>query len=192
MKNPADAKPVFSFFSKLSRSHRTLVAALAIILLPTCAGLAYLLTNFWVTTQSRNREFVSAMTRDTLVLSGYDQSVRLFYIAQEAFTIPSHRDSLHRVFEEKVTILHGVGATYVDLLSELPGSRKELLVGNFARLWLMFDDLVDKSEKVFSTPLVATSRANTVWVHHQRRESRRTSASPMSTSGPCANISIRP
>ena len=163
MTNPTVVKSISSFLAKLSRSQRTLVVALVLVLLTTCLGLASLLVNFWTSTQTKSREFVNATARDTLILSGYDQSVRLFYLAQEAYTDPSHRDSIHTLFREKVSTLHGVGTSYVDLLSELPDVERERLVGHFARLWFMFDDLVDRSEKVFSTPLAApTARSRNV------------------------------
>lgn len=152
MKNPVDAKSVFRLFWKLSRSQRTVVSALALILILACLGLAYRISDFWITTQNQNRAFLSATTRDTLILSGYDQSVRLFYIADEAYLLPAKRDSLRPIFDEKVRSLHGVGTVYVDLLTDLPPSERERLVDNFSRLWFMFDDLVDKSTKVFTSP----------------------------------------
>ena len=152
MKNPADAKSLFRLFSNLSRSQRTFVFALALVLVPTCLGLAYLISDFWVTAQNKNTVFVSATARDTLILSGYDQSVRLFYVAQEAYLLPAKRDSLRPVFDAKVRSLHGVGTEYVTLLTDLPDSDKERLVGNFTRLWFVFDELVEKSTKVFVSP----------------------------------------
>jgi PAS domain S-box-containing protein len=152
MKNPADAKSVFRLFSNLSRSQRTFVFALALVLVPTCLGLAYLISDFWVTAQNRNTVFVSATARDTLILSGYDQSVRVFYVAQQAFLLPARRDSLRPVFDARVRSLHGVGTQYVNLLTDLPDSARDRLVGNFARLWFMFDELVEKSTRVFVSP----------------------------------------
>ncbi|MGA3245625.1 MAG: PAS domain S-box protein [Bacteroidota bacterium] len=167
MKNPADAQSVFRLFWKLSRSQRTFVSALALVLILTCLGLAYLISDFWITTQDKNRIFVSATARDTLVLSGYDQSVRLFYVAQEAYLHPAERDSLRPIFDDKVRTLHSVGTAYVNLLTELSGSDKERLVDNFARLWFMFDDLVDKSTKAFSSspvPLISKGGPGTFTV----------------------------
>ncbi len=152
MKNPADAKSPFRVLWNLSRSQRTFVIALVLVLAPACFGLAYLISDFWVTTQSRNRLFLSATARDTLVLSGYDQSIRLFYVAQEAYIFPAKRDSLRPIFDADVRSLHTVGTEYVNLLSGLPASDKELLVGNFSHLWFMFDDLVEKSTKAFTSP----------------------------------------
>jgi PAS domain S-box-containing protein len=152
MKNPADAKSVFRLFSNLSRSQRTFVVALALVLVPTCLGLAYLISDFWVTAQKKNTVFVSATARDTLILSGYDQSIRVFYVAQQAFLLPARRDSLRPVFDARVRSLHGVGTQYVNLLANLPDSARDRLVGNFARLWFMFDELVERSTKVFVSP----------------------------------------
>lgn len=150
MKNPADANSVFGLFWKLGRSQGTLISALALILVPTCLGLTYLFSDFWVRTQSRNRLFESATVRDTLILSGYDQSVRLFYVAQKAYLFPSKRDSLRPTFDAKVRSLSNVGAVYVDLLTDLPSPDKERLVSSSTRLWHMIDDLVEKSMEVFT------------------------------------------
>ncbi|TSA24811.1 PAS domain S-box protein [bacterium] len=150
MKNPADAKSVFRLFWKLGRSQGTLLSALALVLVPTCLGLAFLLSDFWLRTQSRNHLFNSATVRDTLVLSGYDQSVRLFYVAQKAYLVPSKRDSLRPTFDAKERSLHNVGASYADLLTDLPSPYKERLVSSSARLWHIIDDLVGKSKEVFT------------------------------------------
>jgi PAS domain S-box-containing protein len=152
MKNPADSKSALRLFWDLSRSQRTFISALALVLIPTCLGLAYLISDFWITTQNKNRVFVSATARDTLILSGYDQSVRLFYVAQEAFLLPAKRDSLRPIFDAKVQSIHSVGTEYVNLLSGLPPSEKEQLISNFSRLWFKFEDLINRSTKVFASP----------------------------------------
>ena len=152
MKNPAEGTSVFGLLRKLSRSQRTFVSALALILIPTCLGLTYLFTDFWITTQTKNHTFLSATARDTLILSGYDQSVRLFYLALEAQQDPGRLDSLRPIFDAKVRSLHGIGTAYVDLLTDLPPADKENLVARFSRLWFTFDDLVDRTSKVFVSP----------------------------------------
>ncbi|HTY37130.1 MAG TPA: PAS domain S-box protein [Bacteroidota bacterium] len=159
MKNAPDAKSLSKLFWGLNRSQRRFVSALALVLLPTCFGLAYLVSDFWITTQSKNRVFVSSTARDTLILSGYDQSVRIYYLAQEALITPSRRDSLRPIFDSRVRILHGVGTEYVNLLTDLPAPDRDRLVGNFATLWFMFDELVERSSKAFTLPAGAPSSA---------------------------------
>ena len=149
MMNSADVKSLFGLLRNLSRSQRTFVSALALVLIPTCVGLAYLFTDFWMTTQIKNHTFVSATARDTLILSGYDQSVRLFNVALEAQQHPGKRDSLRPIFDAKVRSLHGVGTAYVNLLADLPPADRDRLISRFSRLWFTFDELVDKATSVF-------------------------------------------
>ncbi|MCX6135152.1 MAG: PAS domain S-box protein [Ignavibacteriales bacterium] len=151
MKNPADAKPVIGLFRKLSRAQRSFVAAIALVLLPACLGLAYLITDFWTTSKTKNRVFVSATARDTLILSGYDHTVRAFNVAQEAYADPAKRDSLRPIFDARVRTLHGIATEYVNLLTDLPAPDRDRLEGAFSLLWQIFDELVGRSTKAFTS-----------------------------------------
>jgi PAS domain S-box-containing protein len=153
MMNPAGEKRRFRLLGKLNRSQRTLISALSFILLPTCLGLAYLLTDFWKTNQTTSSEFGRSTARDTLLLAGYDQCIRLFYVTQEAYTNPTKKSALHPQAELMARSLHGTGTSYVDLLSNLPTQAKERLLVRFVSLWSMFDEVVSKSEKFFATSL---------------------------------------
>ena len=150
MKIPADVQSVVGGYWKLSRSQRAFVSALAVVFVPTCLGLAYLLADFWYLNQSKEKELVSAAARDTLVLSGYDRAVTVFSVAQAAYSAPALRDTLQPVFNEAVRSLHAVGSQYVTLLSELSSEERAELLKSFGQLWLLFDDLVERSEKVFT------------------------------------------
>lgn len=150
MKNPADAKMVPATSGKLSRSQRTFFTALALLLIPTCVGLVYLLSDFWLSNQGTSREFVASVARDTLILSGYDYAIHLSLVAQEAYATPSKRDSLRGEFERRARALHAVGTSYVNLLTDVPGPAKERLLVRFTGLWSFIDELVEKSEKVFA------------------------------------------
>jgi len=150
MKTPADAQSVVGGYWRLSRLQRALVSALAVVLIPTCLGLAYLLSDFWFVNQAKEKEFVSAATRDTLVLSGYDRAVAVFLVAQTAYSTPALRDTLRPRFDEAVRSLHAVGTQYVNSLSDIHRDQRKELLESFNRLWVKFDDLVDRSEKVFT------------------------------------------
>ncbi len=159
MKNPADAYLAPAMSGRLSRSQWALTTALALVLLPTCLGLVYLLADFWASNQSTSREATASVARDTLLLTGYDQAVRLSFIAQEAYVTPSRRDSLHREFDKTVRSIHAIGTSYVNVLSDVPAKEKERLLVSFVGLWSIFDELVEKSEKVFTrVPSSAVAR----------------------------------
>jgi PAS domain S-box-containing protein len=151
MTNPAGEKRRIRLFGKLSRSQRTLVSALSVILLPTCLGLAYLLSDFWKTNQASTKEYARSTARDTLLMSGYDQCIHLFSVAQEAYTDPAKKGSLHPNLELLARSLHGIGTSYIDLLTNVPSFEKERLLVRFVSLWSMFDEVVAKSEKVFAS-----------------------------------------
>jgi PAS domain S-box-containing protein len=141
---------MFGRFWRLTRSQRTFVSALSLILIPTCIGLTYLLTDFWSTNRAKNRLFVSATARDTLLLSGYDHSVRLFLVANDVYTNPPRRDSLRPTFERLVRVVQEEETLYATLLTDVPRPEQDSLLEKFTRLKLMFDDLRKKSEKIFS------------------------------------------
>lgn len=154
---PADAQSVVGGYWRLSRSQRALASALAVVLIPTCLGLTYLLSDFWSVNQAKEREFASAAARDTLVLSVYDQAMRVFSIAQLVHASPVLRDSLRPVFDESVRSLHAIGTQYFNFLSDIHPEEREVLVEPFSRLWFAFDDLVARSETVFLGPRPGTS-----------------------------------
>jgi hypothetical protein len=143
-------KRTFRFLGNLSRSQRTLVSALSFILLPTCVGLSLLLSDFWMTNQSSAEEYVHSTARDTLLMAGYEQCIRLFSISQEAYADPSKRAILKPRTEPLVRSLHGIGTSYIDLLTNVPPAEKERLLVRFVSLWSKFDEVVEKSEKVFA------------------------------------------
>ena len=88
---------------------------------------------------------------DTLIIAGYDQCIQLFYVAQEAYTDPAKKGSLHPRVELLARSLHGIGTSYVDLLTNVPSPEKERLLVRFVSLWSMFDEVVVKSEKVLAS-----------------------------------------
>ncbi len=155
MTNPAGEKRKFRLLGKLSRSQRTLVSALSVILLPTCLGLAYLLSDFWKTNQASSIEYTRSTARDTLLIAGYDQCIHLFAVAQEAYTDPAKKGSLYPKVEVLARSLHGIGTSYIDLLTNVPSAEKERLLVRFMSLWSMFDEVVAKSEKVFASSEVS-------------------------------------
>ncbi len=151
MTNPADEKRRFKLRRKLSRSQRTLISALSFILLPTLLGLAYLLSDFWTTNRTSSSEYVRSTARDTLLIAGYDQCIHLFSVAQEAYTDPAKSGSLRQNVELLARSLHGIGTSYLDLLANVPPPEKERLLVRFVSLWSMFDEVVEKSERVFAS-----------------------------------------
>ena len=151
MTNPAGEKRRFRLLGKLSRSQRTLILALSFILLPMCLGLAYLLSDFWKSTRTTNGEYLRSTARDTLIIAGYDQCIRLFSVAQETYTNPAKKGSLQPKAELFARSLRAIGTSYTDLLSNVPLREKERLLVRFVSLWSMFDEVVAKSEKVFAS-----------------------------------------
>src|SRR3989304_2748755 len=116
---PAEAQSVVGGHWRLSRSQRTLVSVLAVVLVPTCLGLIYLLADFWYVNQAKEKEFVSAAARDTLILRGYDRAINVFAIAQAAHATPAARDTLRPSFDEAVRSLPAVGTGDVNFLSDI-------------------------------------------------------------------------
>jgi PAS domain S-box-containing protein len=153
MTNPSGKKRRFRLLGKLSRSQRTLVSASIFILLPTCLGLAYLLSDFWEANQISTSEYLRSTARDTLLVVGYDQCIQIFYEAQVAYKNPSKKSSLHPKVEMLVRSLHGMGTSYIDLLTNVPSPEKEHLLARFVSLWSMFDEVVARAEKVFASSL---------------------------------------
>lgn len=135
---------------KFSRSQRNLVAILAVILFPTFVGLGYLLSEFLDSTERTNRDFAAATARDTVVLSAYDHSLNLFYVAQEAFTHPSKRAYLYATYTDLVKSLDALRSTYQGLLVLAPDDARQLLREKFQHLWESCDSLVQISESVFT------------------------------------------
>lgn len=147
---PADAQSVVGGFWRLSRAQRAVVSALAVVLVPTCLGLTYLLSDFWFVNKAKDKEFVSASARDTLILSGYDQAMKVFFLAQAVHAVPAMRDSLRPAFREAVRSLHAIGTQYINLLSNIQPEERAVLLESFNHLWPSFDDLVARSQDVFS------------------------------------------
>jgi PAS domain S-box-containing protein len=148
---PADAKSVVGGYWRLSRSQRALVSALAVVLIPACLALAYLLSDIWYVNQTKEKEFSAAAARDTLLLSSYDAAVKVFSLAQAAYMTPSLRDSLRPEFETSVTLLRTMASLYVSYLTDAPPEERTDLLQAFNRLWTRIDGLVARSERVFTT-----------------------------------------
>ena len=148
---PADAKSVVGGYWRLSRSQRALVSALAVVLIPTCLALAYLLSDIWHVNQTKEKELSAAAARDTLLLSGYDTAVKVFTLAQAAYTTPSLTDSLRPEFQASVNSLRTLGSLYITYLTDVPAEERTDLLQAFNRLWTRIDGLVARSERVFTT-----------------------------------------
>ena len=153
MKNPAGENKSLGLFRRtFSRSQRTLISALLLFLLPTCLGLAYLLSDFWKTNEAASNEYQRSTARDTLIIAGYDQCVRLFSVAQEVYVDPSKQELLRPRIDPLVRSVHAIGTSYVNLLSDVPGPEKQRLLVRFVSLWSMIDELATRSENVFTSP----------------------------------------
>jgi PAS domain S-box-containing protein len=148
---PADAKSVVGGYWRLSRSQRALVSALAVVLIPTCLALAYLLSDIWHVNQTKEKELSAAAARDTLLLSGYDTAVKVFTLAQTAYMTPSLTDSLRPGFQASVNSLRTLGSLYITYLTDVPAEERTDLLQAFNRLWTRIDGLVARSERVFTT-----------------------------------------
>ena len=160
MTHRADAKKMSLGSVKFSRSQRNLVAVLAVILFPTFVGLGYLLSEFLDSTERTNRDFAAATARDTVVLSAYDHSVSLFYVAQEAFTHPSKRGHLYATYTDLAKSLDSLRSTYQALLVLAPDDARQLLREKFEYLWQSCNELVELSENVFKPGGQASSRSS--------------------------------
>jgi PAS domain S-box-containing protein len=156
MAQRTDANRKWLNLANLSRSERNLIFALAIIFSSTCIGLAFLLAEFQNSTAKTTREFLASITRDTLALAGYDRSIQLFYVAQEAFVDPQKKTSLYPRFRELAKSIDSISTSYRSLLLESPGGLRGGLSARFEHLAGTFDQLIGISEQVFTqarTPL---------------------------------------
>jgi PAS domain S-box-containing protein len=146
----AGEKRTYSAPGRLSRSQRTLISALCLILLPACLGLVYLLSDFWQSNQASTNEYVRSTSRDTLLIAGYDHCIRLFSLAQQIYEDPARRASIRPDVELTTRRIHGIGTSYVDLLTGVPAPQKERLLSKFMALWSMFDEIALKSEELLA------------------------------------------
>ncbi|MBM4160882.1 MAG: PAS domain S-box protein [Ignavibacteria bacterium] len=149
MTQKADAEPKSATPGRVSRLQRNLIAVLAVLLLLTFIGLGYLLSEFLTVTERANRDVTAATVRDTLILSAYNRSVDLFYIAQEAYTQPSRRAVLVSPFRVLARSLDSMHASYEMLLVQAPGGIRPLLQRRFDALWGSLDSLVAYSATAF-------------------------------------------
>jgi PAS domain S-box-containing protein len=136
-------------FANLGRPERYRFFALAIVFASTCIGLAFLLTEFLDSTTKTAKEFSASIARDTLALTGYDRSIQLFYLAQEAFVDPSKKVLLYPRFRALAEAVDSVSAAYRSLLAESPGGLGESLRARWGELSGAFDRLIGTSEQVF-------------------------------------------
>jgi PAS domain S-box-containing protein len=150
MKIPAEVQSVMGLFSRLSRGRLAVVTSVALVLIPTCFGLAYLLSVTLATNHAIEQQIVAAAARDTLVLSGYDRAIRLYEIAQRAYSSPEKRDSLRPAFDALMAGLRAFGTEYVTHVSTLPSEDRAHHLEPFGRLWVIFEDLAEKSSRAFA------------------------------------------
>jgi PAS domain S-box-containing protein len=173
MAQRTDAIKKWLNLANLSRSERTLILALAIVFSSACIGLAYLLTEFLNSTAKTARVFSASIARDTLALTGYDRSIQLFYVAQEAFVDPQKKASLYPRFRELAGSVDSISAAYRSLLVESPDEMRGSLGARFELLSKTFGRLIGTSEQVFT-------------------QSRQFLANPPAMTGPRGTLSVRP
>ena len=149
MTQPPESSLLSSWVQKLSEPPRKLALALGVIILPAFIGIAVIFLQVLAAESRANEDYMISATRDTLTLTAYRESLRLFYVAQEAYAQPERRDTLLAVFLPIADRFDSTRSSYLLLLSRSNALKRDELMEKFGLVSAHYDILVQRSRNVF-------------------------------------------
>ncbi len=130
--------------------------AFSLILVVVFAGLSFVLSQFVDFTSRTSKQFSAATGRDTLIVEAHHRSLEVYLLAQEAYNVPTKRDSLQRLYQRAFNQLDLTRQKYLGLLAYARAEDRGSLLEKFNAYWSHVDALFARTKYVFEGNITQT------------------------------------